>query len=90
MKTIFSTGPGFYAASTHEFDDLVTPGNLRLFIARIEAYELPAKTGTEFDKHEFMLLPAMASNKPEVARALLQLHASLSQNLRQLKIEAKT
>lgn len=89
MKTVFSTGPGFYAASTRKVDDTVPPDKIRMFIARVEAYDGPLALGTDFDKTEFKLLPAMAEGKPEVARALLQLHSSLSANLELLKQEAK-
>jgi hypothetical protein len=88
MKTVFSTGPGFYAANTQAHDDTIPPDMMRFFVARIEAYDGPARPNTEFDKLEFKLLPAMAQDRPDVARALLQLHSSLSANLEQLKIEA--
>ncbi len=88
MKTVFNTGPGFYAASTRTHDDTVPSGAMRFFIARIEAYDGPLALGSEFEKTQFKLLPAMAEGKPEVARALLQLHFALSANLELLRAEA--
>jgi hypothetical protein len=89
MKTAFSTGPGFYAAASSEYDDTVPPGVLRIFCARLEAYDGPKKSGTDFDATEFKLLPAMADGNPQVARALLQLHTVLTSNLKLIEAEAK-
>ena len=89
MKTAFSTGPGFYAANTRKVDDTVPPGMMRFYIARIEAYDGPLSKGSDLADTEFKLLPAMADGRPEVARALLQLHSALAGNLEMLKAEAK-
>ncbi len=88
MITKFSTGPGFYAAQTNEGNPKIPKGTIRLYVARIEAYDGPAALGDDMDKVEFTVLPAMAENNPEVAMALIQLHSALSGNLDQLKIEA--
>lgn len=89
MNTAFATGPGFYAANTRKVDDTVPEGRIRLYVARIEAYDGPLAHGTPFNQTEFKLLPAMADGNPAVARALLQLHASLTANLELIKAEAK-
>jgi hypothetical protein len=88
FSTVLSTGPGFYAASTRSHDDLVPAGKIRMFVARIEAYDGPLERGTQFDKMQFNLLPAMADGDKAVARALLALHSTLTANLELLKKEA--
>lgn len=88
MKTAFSTGPGFYAAVTDKTDRLVPAGHIRLFCARLEAYDGPLEHGTQMAETEFAVLPAMAQGRPDVARALLALHDALGANLRQLRVEA--
>lgn len=89
MKTAFSTGPGFFAANTRATDDTIPAGTLRMLIARVEAYDGPLAKGTAFDQMEFKLLVEMADGRPDVARALLALHAALAGNLELLKAEAK-
>lgn len=89
LKTAFSTRPGFYAASTRPHDDLVPAGQMRFFVARIEAYDGGITNDPLADQTEFKLLVAMADGKPEIARALLQLHGALAANLKFLKEEAK-
>ncbi len=88
MKTVFSTGPGFYAAATNKSDDRIPEGMMRFWVARLEAYDGPARFGTENDALEFKVLCAMAENNPDVARALVQLHDALASNLERLKKEA--
>ena len=89
MKTAFATGPGFYAAATAKADDRVPPGKMRFFVARIEAYDGPAKTGNEMAETTFTILASMCEGKPEIARAMLGLRDHLNANAAIIEAEAK-
>lgn len=77
MTTAFSTGPGFYAAVTSEHDPSLPPKTLRVYCARIEAYDFPV---TEDITTTFTLLPAMSEGRPDIAKALLSLAVVLAEN----------
>lgn len=81
MKTAFSSGPGFFAAYTHEKNQRVPKGFMRFYIARLEAYDGPAALGTANDEITFKILAAKAQENPELALAMLQLHQHLEANL---------
>jgi hypothetical protein len=88
MNTAFKTGPGLYAAYTNEKNKTVPPDKIRLYLAEVQAVDIHKHEGA-MDDVKFMLLPAMAENKPEVARALINLYQTLGQNMAFLKAEAK-
>jgi hypothetical protein len=81
MTTAFQNGPGFYAARTSETNPRVQPGILRIYCARLEAYDIPAAAGMEDLETKFELLVAQAERDAEIARALLDLHESIGRNL---------
>jgi hypothetical protein len=81
MTTAFQTGPGFYAAASRKADKSLPPGTVRIYCARLEAYDLPRAAEEHELKTEFKLLVAMAEEKPAIARALLQLHGALNANI---------
>jgi len=89
LETVFSTGSGLYAANSIVNDKSIAPGKIRLLFARIDVYDIEAKTGTEFDEMSFMLLAALAQGRPDIARALITLHETLAANLPLLKHEAQ-
>lgn len=88
MKTVLQTGPGFYAANTSQVDAKIPPGVLRVYCARVEAYDME-KTDPAMDDIQFELLVAKAEKDPELAKALLQLVKSLSGNIPLLERIAK-
>ena len=86
MKTLFSTGPGFFWAETPNGSN-VPKGKMRIHCARIECYELDESDGdleTTFD-----LLVAKAEDSKEIARSLVSLHDSLGMNIVGLKKQAQ-
>lgn len=89
MTTVFKNGPGFYAASTSKTNPRIAPGVMRLYLARIEAVDLPPEHAAVDNETQFQILFAQAENNPEVAHALLQLHAALTGNLENLKAQAQ-
>lgn len=89
LKTAFSTGPGLFAVRTSSSDPSIGSETVRLFTARIEAYDGPRAKNTDFDEMVFTLLPAMAVGKPDVARAMIELHATLTANMGVLLAEAR-
>lgn len=88
MTTAFQTGPGFFAAMSHSHDKSVPLGFLRVFCARIEAYDLP-KGSEVMDKIEFTVLFAMAEEDPRIAQALLYLGETIAGNRKALEEIAK-
>lgn len=79
MKTVFGTGPGFFAAKTDRVSASVPPKTVRIYCARLEAYDIPAEDGA-MDNLKFTLLPAMADKNPELAQALLDLAQVIGSN----------
>ena len=89
MTTAFQTGPGFYAANSKKSDQSIPAGKLRIYCARIEAYDMDLTDDEEpaLDT-SFELLVAKSQGNPQIAKALLQLHKSLGGSLEVLKAEA--
>jgi len=83
MTTAFQTGPGFYAANTRAVDKAIPAGVMRVYCARIEAYDL-ADDQVDLDT-QFSLLVAMAEGKPQIAKALLSLADSIGGNRKTLE-----
>lgn len=88
MTTVFKNGPGFYAGATIKTNRRVKDGVMRLYLARLEAVDLPPEHAETDNATEFEVLFAQAENNPEVAHAMVQLHAALSANLGMLQAEA--
>lgn len=86
MKTVFSTGPGWFWAETPDGSD-VPDGKMRIHCARIECYELDESQGDL--ETTFELLVAKSENNRDVARSLVSLHSSLGMNIVELKKEAQ-
>jgi hypothetical protein len=78
MKTAFQTGPGMFAADSRKVDRSIPPRVVRVYCARIEAYDItdaPIDLDTEFE-----ILFAKAEKDPRVARALLKLGEAIEAN----------
>lgn len=88
MKTAFQNGPGFYAAATSDKRRDLPRNTMRIYCARLEAYDLPL-TDDAMDAVKWELLPAQAEGKPEIARALLLLADVLAANKAELERQAK-
>lgn len=88
MTTAFATGPGFYAAKTTKSDPSVPPGQMRFFLARLEAYDGPIKADALTNQTEFSILAAMCVGKPTIARALLELSDHIQANRAMISAEA--
>lgn len=86
MKTAFQNGPGFYAADTSRNRADLPPNSMRIYCARLEAYDLPL-AGDAVDNIEFQILFAQAEGNPEIARALLKLGEAIAANRKQLERE---
>ncbi len=84
MNTVFSTGPGFFAALSRKVDRSIAPGTLRVLCARIEAYDIP-KGDLDGENTTFTVLFAMAEGRPDVAKALLSLGDAITANAAMLK-----
>jgi hypothetical protein len=79
MTTAFQTGPGFYAADTSDHRRNLPPNTMRVYCARLEAYDLPL--GDRDSRNtEFQILFAQAEGNPDVARALLLLGRTIEGN----------
>lgn len=83
MKTIFQTGPGLFAAASNKTEKSAPPGKVRIYLARIEAYDLDG--GPLDDETSFELLVAKASKNKQLANALLILSDSLQSNKKMLE-----
>jgi hypothetical protein len=79
MTTAFQTGPGFYAAESNKNNPRIPPGVVRIYCARIEAYDLPDDDDLA-DSISFTLLVALSETDPRIGRALQQLMSSLDGN----------
>lgn len=89
MKEAFRLAPGFYAAYSNKVDSEIPPDTMRLYVARLEAYDMPISKATEVDKNtSFQILFALADGNPQAAKAMLRLHDALGRNLKVLKEEA--
>lgn len=86
MKTIMSSGPGFFTARSRKVDPEIPAGALRIYVARIEIYEIPP--GNEMDDISFELLVAKAQDNPTMAKALIELGKAISANKVMLEKEA--
>lgn len=86
MKTLFSTGPGWFWAEISEGSD-VPKGKMRIHCARIECYELDESQG-DFELG-FDVLASKAEYSKEIARSLVSLHDSLGLNIAELKKHAQ-
>lgn len=79
MTTAFQTGPGFFAADTSEHDKTLPANTMRVYCARIEAYDLPLHDKAALDT-QFTILAAQGENDPRVAKALLKLGEHIKGN----------
>lgn len=77
MKTVYSTGPGFYAADTTEGDPTVPPNVLRVYCVRMESYDLDCKTDLSLSFH---LIFAKAEEDKRIAKSLLSLRDAINAN----------
>ena len=83
MKSVFQTGPGFFAADSNKVLPELEDGVLRIYCARIEAYDIEDQ---ESDREmSFKVLFAMCEDNPELARALLKLGDAIGANEEVLK-----
>lgn len=73
MNTAFQTGPGFYAAQSAKVDQSIPPGIVRIYCARLEAYDLPCHGDDPALDTTFEILAAKVEKDPRLARALLLL-----------------
>lgn len=80
MKTAFSTGPGFFAADTSGHDRDLPPGVMRVYCARMEAYDLPIDASQEDLDTNFQVLFSQAEGNPEIAKAMLKLSGAIESN----------
>lgn len=79
MTTAFQTGPGFFAAETSAYNKAIPPSSLRIYCARIEAYDLPEESA-DMDNIQFEILFAKAEKDPQIAHALLKLRDTINEN----------
>ncbi|MBE2178900.1 MAG: hypothetical protein IAE97_00305 [Chthoniobacterales bacterium] len=84
MTTAFQTGPGFYAAETSKKCRSLVPGTMRVYCARMEAYDVP-ENDVDGLSTEFHLLFAKAEGNPEIARAILLLGKCIEKNSKRLE-----
>lgn len=84
MKTILSSGPGFFAADTWNYDSDVPEKCIRMYLARLEIYDIDTDS-EEDDATSFELLVAKAENNPMIAKALLKLGKSIEDNRENLE-----
>lgn len=82
MNTAFQTGPGFFAVVTHDHDPTIPEGKMRVYCARLEAYDLPIQ-GSDPDP-TFELLVAKSEDDKRVAKALLLLEENIKANRGQI------
>lgn len=80
MKTAFQTGPGFFAANDCRHEPAVPPGVMRVYCARLEAYDIEPEKNQDDAETSFELLVAKAEGNPELARVLLRLKEALIGN----------
>lgn len=73
MNTAFQTGPGFFAAQTAKVDRTIPLGIIRIYCARLEAYDLPHHGDDPGLETTFEILAAKVEKDPRLARALLLL-----------------
>jgi hypothetical protein len=85
MQTAFQLKPGFFAAYSRSHNPCVPEGKMRIYCARIEAYDIDIKPGTPDDETAFTVLPALAEGEPEIALALTKLGESLAANRAELE-----
>ena len=88
MTTAFCTGPGFFSVKTSKSDPSIPPNVMRIFTARIEAYDYP-ETSPDFQESVFTVLPAKADGRPEIAKALLELGNVIQANREILMVYAR-
>lgn len=88
MTTAFQTGPGFYAAFTDAKNNRVPRWRMRLYHARLEAYDIPLGSDPLSEVTSFHLLVAQAQGNPEIAFALLELAKAIEANRAHLEAEA--
>lgn len=90
MTTAFSTLPGFYAAQTDKTNPRVPPRTLRIYVARLEAYDMPVNDDEEpgLDT-QFTILGALAAGNPEVANSMLLLAQHVEANRTNIESELK-
>lgn len=86
MKTHLQTGPGLFWVATAEIPG-IPQGVMRLYCARVEAYDLPYN-GEAINNLKFELLVAKGEGRPELARALLELGRAIQVNASELRKEA--
>ena len=92
MTTAYSTGPGFYAVMTKDaknpitHDTTIPAGKVRVYVARLEAYDIDASAAD--GEIQFTVLPAMAQGNPRVAKALLLLGDVINGNREAIRQEA--
>ena len=79
MKTAYQTGPGMYAADTSGHARYLPDDTMRVYCARIEAYDLELRDKGSINT-QFQVLFAQADDNPEVARALLKLADTINCN----------
>lgn len=83
MKTIMSSGPGFFTARSRKADPEIPAGALRIYVARIEIYEIPPGNGMDDISFELQ-----AQDNPTMAKALIELGKAISANKVMLEKEA--
>lgn len=89
MTTAFQTGPGFFAAATSNKDKTLPPNTMRVYCARVEAYDLPLNGGEDELDAQFTILASLGENDPRVAGALLKLGVHVDTNKSTLEAMAK-
>ncbi|MCH6256684.1 hypothetical protein MLD52_09010 [Puniceicoccaceae bacterium K14] len=87
MNTAFQTGPGVYALATDTIDENISKDTVRVYFARLEAYDMPKEDAHNNSKYR--LLVSMAEDSPEIAQALLRLSESIEINRDNLEDMAK-
>lgn len=88
MTTIFQTGPGFFSAVTNDKDRSVPVGKMRIYCARIEAYDLDQEERMDMDTNVTILF-SMAEKDPKVALVPLRLGDAIGRNRKNLEAFAK-
>ena len=84
LSTVFKTGPGLFCVNSKAAEAAVPDGTVRIYMASIEAYDMP-KGDKDCENLHFTLLVAMAEGNPQLARALLTLSAAIEQNRKRLQ-----
>ena len=86
MTTAFSTGPGFFAVETHDFNPAVPVGGMMVYCVRFEAYDFSSEIDSDI---VFNGALELAEKDKRIAGAILKLGAVIEHNRAALEAFSK-